>query len=112
MKSLGSLIALTIVVFIDIIALHYLKKNFNSSNKLVDTFFLVIIDMVFWCVGLVLQILIINMGFESAAFYIDSFCVFPFIVLLPITLFFFARAYEKEELVFKKNLKRNIFYCL
>ena len=60
MKNLSALIALSITVLIEIIVLYYIDHHSAKRDPVVKTFISLIICMIFWCVGLIIQIIMIN----------------------------------------------------
>lgn len=101
MQSFGYLIALLITVFAELMVLYFIKKRGNKKNQLVIAFELTMLCMMFWCIGLIVQILVINFISPDYAVYPDYFTYLP-VVLTPVSLFFISYIFIKKEIHFKK----------
>ena len=89
MTHLGYFIALGITVFAELIIFYYIRKRGSKRNPLVTAFELTMTCMMLWCIGLMIQILVINFISPSLAMYVDYFIYLP-VVLTPVALFFIA----------------------
>ena len=101
MQSFGYFIALVITVFAELIVLYFIRKRGNKRNQLVIAFELTMLCMMLWCIGLIIQILIINFISPAYAVYADYFTYLP-VVLTPVALFFISYIFIKKEIHFKK----------
>ena len=97
----GYFIALLITVVLELVVFYYIKKRGNKHNQLVKAFEFTLLCMMFWCIGLILQILIINFVSVDYAVYVDYFTYLP-VVLTPVALFFVAYIFVKGKINFKK----------
>lgn len=92
---------LLIIVIGELLIFRYIKKRSGKKNQLVTAFKCTMLCMILWCIGLMVQILIINFLFYDLAIYIDYFVYLP-VVLLPVSLFFVAYIFLKKHIEFKK----------
>ena len=97
----GYFIALLITVVLELVVFYYIKKRGNKHNQLVKAFEFTMLCMMFWCIGLIVQILIINFVSVDYAVYVDYFTYLP-VVLTPVALFFVAYIFVKGKINFKK----------
>ncbi len=101
MQSFGYFIALIITVIAELAVLYFIRKRGNRKNQLVRSFELTMICMMLWCIGLIVQILVINFISPYFALYADYFTYLP-VVLTPVALFFISYIFLKKEIHFKK----------
>lgn len=101
MQHLEYFIALAVTVVAELIIFYYIRKRGNKRNQLVTAFKLTMLCMMFWCIGLMVQILVINFISVDVAIYIDYFIYLP-VVLTPVALFFIAYIFIKKHIEFKK----------
>lgn len=103
MKNLNFLIALVITIFIELFVLSYVKKHSYENNKqLIKAFMSTILCMVGWALGLIIQLFVVNFISEDRAQYTDYLFVYPFIIFMPIALFFFAYTFKNKKITFKR----------
>ena len=101
MQSFGYFIALIITILAELVVLYFIRKRGNRRNKLVIAFELTMLCMMLWCVGLIVQILVINFISPDYAVYPDYFTYLP-VVLTPVALFFISYIFLKKDIHFKK----------
>ena len=101
MQSFGYFIALIVTVITELIVLYFIRKRGNKRNQLVIAFELTMLCMMLWCIGLIIQILVINFISPDYAVYPDYFTYLP-VVLTPVALFFISYIFVKKEIHFKK----------
>ena len=101
MQAFGYLIALLITVIAESIVLFFIRKRGNRRNQLVIAFVLTMFCMMLWCIGLIIQILVINLISIDYAVYADYFTYLP-VVLTPVGLFFISYIFIKKKIHFKK----------
>ena len=101
MQYFGYFIALIITVIAELAVLYFIRKRGNRKNQLVRSFELTMICMMLWCIGLIVQILVINFISPYFALYADYFTYLP-VVLTPVALFFISYIFLKKEIHFKK----------
>lgn len=101
MQSFGYFIALIITVIAELAVLYFIRKRGNRKNQLVRSFELTMICMMLWCIGLIVQILVINFISPYFALYADYFTYLP-VVLTPVALFFISYIFLKKKIHFKK----------
>ena len=101
MQHLEYFIALAITVIAELVIFYYIRKRGNKRSQLVTAFKLTMLCMMFWCIGLMVQILAINFISLDVAIYIDYFIYLP-VVLTPVALFFIAYIFIKKHIEFKK----------
>ena len=101
MQSFGYFIALVITVLAELIVLYFIRIRGNKRNQLVIAFELTMLCMMLWCIGLIIQILVINFISPAYAVYADYFTYLP-VVLTPVALFFISYIFIKKEIHFKK----------
>ena len=101
MQSFGYFIALIVTVIAELIVLYFIRKRGNKRNQLVIAFELTMLCMMLWCIGLIIQILVINFISPDYAVYPDYFTYLP-VVLTPVALFFISYIFVKKEIHFKK----------
>ena len=101
MQSFGYFIALIVTVIAELIVLYFIRKRGNKRNQLVIAFELTMLCMMLWCIGLIIQILVINSISPDYAVYPDYFTYLP-VVLTPVALFFITYIFVKKEIHFKK----------
>ena len=70
MQSFGYFIALVITVLAELIVLYFIRKRGNKRNQLVIAFELTMLCMMLWCIGLIIQILVINFIGQGFNFHI------------------------------------------
>ena len=97
----GYFIALLITVVLELVVFYYIRKRGNKRSQLVRAFELTMVCMMLWCIGLMVQILVINYIAPDLAVYVDYFIYIP-IVLTPVALFFVSYVFTKKEIHFKK----------
>lgn len=97
----GYFIALLITVVLELVVFYYIRKRGNKHNQLVIAFEFTMLCMMLWCLGLMIQILVINFISPDLAVYVDYF-IYILIVLTPVALFFVAYIFTKKEIHFKK----------
>ena len=85
-KYLGFFIGLLITVLIELIMLYIIKTKSSKRLAVGHYFTYTILCMAFWCICLVIQILVINYT-DIDPLYVDYF-IYIFIALLPVALFF------------------------
>ena len=101
MQSFGYFIALIVTVIAELIVLYFIRKRGNKRNQLVIAFELTMLCMMLWCIGLIIQILVINFISPDYAVYPDYFTYLP-VVFTPVALFFISYIFVKKEIHFKK----------
>lgn len=101
MEYSGYFIILVIIVLVYLGILNFIRKHSAKSNQLVIAFKSTMFCMIMWCVGLVVQIPLINFVSSDLAPYVDYF-VYLFVVMLPVSLFFVAYIFLKKHIEFKK----------
>ena len=101
MQSFGYFIALIVTVITELIVLYFIRKRGNKRNQLVIAFELTMLCMMLWCIGLIIQILVINFISPDYSVYPDYFTYLP-VVLTPVALFFISYIFVKKEIHFKK----------
>ena len=101
MQSFGYFIALIVTVIAELIVLYFIRKRGNKRNQLVIAFELTMLCMMLWCIGLIIQILVINFISPDYTVYPDYFTYLP-VVLTPVALFFISYIFVKKEIHFKK----------
>ena len=101
MQHLGYFIALGVTVIAEIVIFYYIRKRSSKQNQLVTAFKLTMTCMMLWCIGLMIQILVINFISPNVAIYVDYFIYLP-VVLTPVALFFIAYIFIKKHIEFKK----------
>ena len=101
MQHLGYFITLGITVLAELIIFYYIRKRGSKRNPLVTAFKLTMTCMMLWCIGLMVQILVINFISPNLAVYVDYFIYLP-VVLTPVSLFFIAYIFRNKEFKFKK----------
>ena len=101
MQSFGYFIALIVTVIAELIVLYFIRKRGNKRNQLVIAFELTMLCMMLWCIGLIIQILVINFISPDYSVYPDYFTYLP-VVLTPVALFFISYIFVKKEIHFKK----------
>ena len=101
MQHLEYFIALAITVIAELVIFYYIGKRGNKRSQLVTAFKLTMLCMMFWCIGLMVQILAINFISLDVAIYIDYFIYLP-LALTPVALFFIAYIFIKKHIEFKK----------
>ena len=94
-------IALLVTVILELIVFYYIRKRGNKRSQLVLAFELTMTCMMLWCIGLMIQILVINYISPSLAVYVDYF-IYILIVLTPVALFFVSYIFTKKEIHFRK----------
>lgn len=97
----GYFIALLITVLLEIVVLYYIRKRGNKHSQLVIAFEFTMLCMMLWCIGLMVQILLINFISPNIAVYVDYF-IYILIVLTPVALFFVSYIFVKGKIHFKK----------
>lgn len=105
MSNVKSLIALLVTVIAESLILTYIKSHSDKRNHLVKSFTLLGYCMTFWCVSLIIQIIVIALFSEKYAVYVD-YLVYFCIAFLPVCMFFFAEVYAHKAVTFKLK------YCL
>ena len=101
MQYFGYFIGLLVTVAIGLFTYSTLNKKPNSNTKVVKNFKYTILCMILWCLGLVVQILVINYT-NINPLYIDYFIYIP-VVFTPVFLFFVSVSYTGNE---SKNFKK------
>ena len=101
MQHLGYFIALGVTVIAELVIFYYIRKRSSKQNQLVTAFKLTMTCMMLWCIGLMIQILVINFISPNVAIYVDYFIYLP-VVLTPVALFFIAYIFIKRHIEFKK----------
>ena len=101
MQHLGYFIALGVTVIAELVIFYYIRKRSSKQNQLVTAFKLTMTCMMLWCIGLMIQILVINFISPNVAIYVDYFIYLP-VVLTPVALFFIAYIFIKKHIEFKK----------
>ena len=108
MQYLEYFIGLILAVIIELILYCYLKKR-SSKRLAVATYFgYLILCMALWCLGLIIQILVINYVPSISPIYVDYF-VYVFIALSPAALFFVGISLNAGT---KFKVKRKYFLVL
>lgn len=103
MKNLGVFIILIIAVIIESVVLRYVKKHSHESNRqLIKAFMSTIICMIGWSLALIIQLFVVNFISEDKARYVDYFLVYPFIIFMPLALFFFAYIFKNKKITFQR----------
>ena len=104
MKYFEFFIGLLITIIIEAITIFYINKKKTTNSKLKTTFNYLLYSMMFWCVGLIAQILIINYVPTISPIYPEYF-IYIFVVFMPVILFFIAynlsedKKYKKSQLL-------------
>lgn len=88
-------IGLIITVIIEITMFGYIKKKSNRRTPVVKAFKYSTLCMMLWCIGLIVQILIINYTNINPLF-VDYFIYIP-VVFTPVALFFVAISFTKQD---------------
>ena len=96
----GYFIALLITIVLELVVFYYIKKRGSKHNQLIKAFEFTMLCMMLWCIGLIIQILIINLTSEDYAVYVDYFTYLP-VVLTPVALFFVSYIFVKGQIHFK-----------
>lgn len=94
-------IVLIITVISELTIFYFIRKRASKRNQLVRAFECTMLLMTLWCIGLIVQILIINYVSPDLAVYVDYFIYLP-IAFTPVALFFVAYIFSKKEITFKK----------
>ena len=97
----GYFIVLIITVIAELTIFYFIRKRASKRNQLVRAFECTMLLMTLWCIGLIVQILIINYVSPDLAVYVDYFIYLP-IAFTPVALFFVAYIFSKKEITFKK----------
>lgn len=92
---------LAVTVLGEALILHYIEKRSGKKNQLVTAFKFTMICMMLWCIGLMIQILVINFISYDLAVYVDYFIYLP-VVFTPVALFFVAYIFIHKKIEFKK----------
>ncbi len=102
LQHLNYFIGLFATVIVEIIMYVYISKKSKDKSQIVTAFKYTILCMTLWCVGLLVQILVINYT-SINPMYIDYFIYIP-VVFTPVALFFVSISYASiEKLKFKKS---------
>ena len=96
----GYFIALLITIVLELVVFYYIKRRASKHNQLVKAFEFTMLCMMLWCIGLIVQILIINFVSVDYAVYVDYFTYLP-VVLTPVALFFVSYIFVKGQIHFK-----------
>ena len=96
----GYFIALLITIVLELVVFYYIKKRGSKHNQLVKAFEFTMLCMMLWCIGLIIQILIINLTSEDYAVYVDYFTYLP-VVLTPVALFFVSYIFVKGKIHYR-----------
>ena len=94
-------VILSITVLIELAIYYFIKKRTGKRNQLITAFSTTIFCLICWCIGLMIQILVINFVSPNLAVYVDYFIYMP-VAFLPVTLFFVAYIFIKKKIEFKK----------
>lgn len=105
MQYLGYFIGLIVTVIIEIAMFVYISKRSSSQTSVLKAFKYSTLCMTLWCVGLIIQILVINYTNINPLF-VDYFIYIP-VVFTPVALFFVAISFAKQGAV---NIKHNYGY--
>ena len=101
-KYLNYLIGLVITVIVEFIMIFFITKRSKRVTPVITSFKFTILCMTLWCIGLIVQIFVINYTTINPM-YIDYFIYLP-VVLTPVALFFVAITYASyDKFVFKKS---------
>lgn len=101
-KYLNYLIGLVITVIVEFIMIFFITKRSKRVTPVITSFKFTILCMTLWCIGLIVQIFVINYTTINPM-YIDYFIYLP-VVLIPVALFFVAITYASyDKFVFKKS---------
>lgn len=106
MQYLGYFIGLIITVIIEISMFGYISKRSGNRTPVLKAFRYSVLCMTLWCIGLIIQILIINYT-NINPLYVDYFIYIP-VVFTPVALFFVAISFAKQDNKF--NIKHNYGY--
>lgn len=101
MKYFNYFIGLFITITVELILYLYINKKSNKNSKISKAFKSTIGCMVLWCLGLIVQILVINFTTINPL-YIDYFIYVP-VVFCPVTLFIVAKQFSDEDFSFSKK---------
>lgn len=101
MQYLEYIIALSITVIFELIIFYFIRRRGGKHNQLVVAFKMTMTCMMLWCLGLIVQILVINFISPNLAVYVDYFIYLP-VVLTPVALFFVAYIFKNKSIEFKK----------
>ena len=101
-KYLNYLIGLVITVIVEFIMIFFITKRSKRVTPVITSFKFTILCMTLWCIGLIVQIFVINYTTINPM-YIDYFIYLP-VVLTPVALFLVAITYASyDKFVFKKS---------
>ena len=108
-KYLNYLIGLVITVIVEFIMIFFITKRSKRVTPVITSFKFTILCMTLWCIGLIVQIFVINYTTINPM-YIDYFIYLPVVLtpvatcFLPVALFFVAITYASyDKFVFKKS---------
>ena len=96
----GYFIALLITIVLELVVFYYIKRRASKHNQLVKAFEFTMLCMMLWCIGLIVQILIINFVSVDYAVYVDYFTYLP-VVLTPVALFFVSYIFVKGKIHYR-----------
>ena len=96
----GYFIALLITIVLELVVFYYIKKRGSKHNQLIKAFEFTMLCMMLWCIGLIVQILIINFVSVDYAVYVDYFTYLP-VVLTPVALFFVSYIFVKGKIHYR-----------
>lgn len=94
MQYFGYLIGLLITITIGMFTYSYINHKSSHKVQIVQNFKYTILCMILWCLGLVVQIFVINYTTISPL-YIDYFIYIP-VVFTPVALFFVSISYARN----------------
>ena len=95
MQYIEYFIGLCIAALAQLLIYNYIQKRSSNNSQITTALKFVILCMVSWCLGLILQILFINYS-DINPIYIDYFVYIP-VVFLPVALFFMAIYYASDD---------------
>lgn len=105
MKYLGYFIGLCITIVIEFFIYRYVVYKSIRHSQLVESFKCLILCMILWCIGLIIQILVINYT-NINPLYIDYIIYCP-IAFSPVAFFYVAHSYISNDP--KKDRKKFLF---
>ncbi len=103
MEYQGFFIGLMLEIIIEIFLIAYINKRSSKKSAVAKHFKYTILCFIGWCVGIEIQIFVINFVPNISPLYID-YIVYPFVALAPVSLFYTAASmYSNTEFKSKKG---------